>query len=350
MAGNKIILNKRSNAVNGDGTPKIPTSEQLQYGEIAINYADGVETLSIKNSNNNIVTLPINQQKIKKLLFNDLWLSLSGCKVNGENYSYIKNIYTYENAIKKYHELLALVDGNYIMIDLGLPSGTLWADRNIGATDIYDGGKLFQWGDPTPYDIPEHTGTNINEGQKMFRWNDYKWNPSGDGRTYTKYNETDSKITLDLEDDAAYVNMGHKWKMPTKDDINELLQNTTQELYAKLMDNSEPVKVANGENIRDEAYVKWIYINGHTQQEVSGKLAYIVLTSKTNGNFLVVPSSVRVADGRVDVVGNSVFFWSSSLYSQNVVSAWGGAFNNNKYGVNSIVRYGGLGVRGVVGQ
>ena len=39
------------------------------------------------------------------------------------NYS-IKNIYTYENAIKKYHELLALVDSNYKMIDLGLPSGT----------------------------------------------------------------------------------------------------------------------------------------------------------------------------------------------------------------------------------
>ena len=81
----------------------------------------------------------------------------------------------------------------YQKIDLGLPSGTLWADRNIGATDIYDGGKLFQWGDPTPYDIPEHTGTNINEGQKMFRSKDYKWNPSGDGSTLTKYNNTDRK-------------------------------------------------------------------------------------------------------------------------------------------------------------
>lgn len=350
MAGNKIILNKRSNAVNGDGTPKIPISEQLQYGEIAINYADGVETLSIKNSNNNIVTLPINQQKIKKLLFNDLWLSLPGCKVNGENYSYIKNIYTYENAIKKYHELLALVDGNYIMIDLGLPSGTLWADRNIGATDIYDGGKLFQWGDPTPYDIPEHTGGQINEGQKMFRWSDYKWNTSGDSSTFTKYNGTDGKMTLDPEDDAARVNMGHKWKMPTKEQVNELFNKTTQELYVKLTDNSDPVKVANAENIGAAADVKWTYINSHNSAEVSGKLAYMVLTSKTNGNFLVVPSSVRVTDGRFDVVGNGGFFWSSSLDSQNVVGAWGGAFNNKKYGVLRLVRYGGLAVRGVVGQ
>lgn len=57
MAGNKIILNKRSSVVNDDGTPKIPTSDQLQYGEIAINYADGVETLSIKNSSNEIVAV-----------------------------------------------------------------------------------------------------------------------------------------------------------------------------------------------------------------------------------------------------------------------------------------------------
>ena len=349
MAGNKIILNKRSNAVNVDGTPKIPTSEQLQYGEVAINYANGVETLSIKNSNNNIVTLPINQQNIKKLLFNDLWLSIPGCKVNGEKYSYIKNIYTYENAIKKYHELLAFADGNYIKIDLGLPSGTLWADRNIGATDIYDGGKLFQWGDPTPYDIPEHTDGKINEGQKMFRSNDYKWSENGTS-TMTKYNSTDHKLTLDTEDDAAHVNIGSDWRMPTKEQVIELFKETTQELYAKLMDDSDPVKVADGVyNVNDDR-VSWTYIDGHTSDEASRKLAYIVLTSKSNGNLLVVPSSVRAHGGSVDPVGYSGLFWSSSLNSQDVSLAWGGYFDNDGYGVGSDSRRAGVGVRGVVGQ
>ena len=349
MAGNKIILNKRSNAVNNDGTPTIPTSEQLQYGEIAINYADGVETLSIKNSNNNIVTLPINQQNIKKLLFNDLWLSLPSCNVNGENYSYINNIYTYENAIKKYHELLAVVDGNYIMIDLGLPSGTLWADRNIGATDIYDGGKLFQWGDPTPYDIPEHTNGTITEGQKMFRWKDYKWNPSGDGSTFTKYNNTDRKTTLDPEDDAARVNMGHKWKMPTQEQVAELFKGTTQELYAKLTDNSDPVKVAEAEYDRMGVFVQWTYIDGHTKDEASGKLAYMVLTSKTNGNSLVVPSSVYTSSGNVTSVGYGGFFWLSSLVPQKVDAALRVGFYYVNY-IADYYRYNGLGVRGVVGQ
>ena len=350
MAGNKIILNKRSNAVNVDGTPKIPTSEQLLYGEVAINYANGVETLSIKNSNNNIVTLPINQQNIKKLLFNDLWLSIPGCKVNGEKYSYIKNIYTYENAIKKYHELLAFADGNYKKIDLDLPSGTLWADRNIGATDIYDGGKLFQWGDPTPYDIPEHTNGKINKGQKMFGFNDYKWNPSGDGSTFTKYNKTDGKTTLDPEDDAAHVNMGGDWMMPTKEQVTELFKETTQELYAKLTDGSVPVKVADVVYNGNNGFVSWKYIDGHTLHEVDGNLAYIVLTSKTNGNLLVVPSSVGAGDGIVDPVGASGNLWLSSLSSQNVNAAVHGYFIDLNYGVSNNGRYFGYGVRGVVGQ
>ena len=55
MSKNYKIINKNSNALI-DGKPKLPTAEQLEYGEIAINYADSGETLSIKNSNNRIVT------------------------------------------------------------------------------------------------------------------------------------------------------------------------------------------------------------------------------------------------------------------------------------------------------
>ncbi len=239
----------------------------------------------------------------------------------------------------------------YKMIDLGLTSHTLWADRNIGATDIYDGGKLFQWGDPTPYDIPEHTNDTINEDQKRFNWCDYKWNPSCDGSTFTKYNSTDGKSTLDPEDDAAHVNMGGTWKMPTKEQVTELFKETTQELYAKLTDDSDPVKVANGTYNENDGYVSWIYIDGHTTVEATGKLAYIVLTSKTNGNFLVVPSSVSVINGNVDVVGNGGVLWSSSVISDYVVNAWYGNFNYCNYGIGGHGgRRRGAGVRGVVGQ
>lgn len=237
----------------------------------------------------------------------------------------------------------------YKAVDLGLPSGTLWADRNIGATDIYDGGKLFQWGDPTPYDVPEHTDGSINDGQKMFGWSDYKWDPSGEGSTFTKYNKADGKITLDPEDDAAHVNMGSDWRMPTKDDINELFQNTTQELYAKLPTDSDPVKVANGVYNENDGSVSWTYIGEHTSGEASGKLAYMKLLS-SNGNFLVVPFSVYAGDGSVDTVGHGGYFWSSSLNSQYVNLAWYGYFNSSDCGVGFNSRYIGIGVRGVVGQ
>ncbi|MCD8207099.1 MAG: hypothetical protein LUD72_04085 [Bacteroidales bacterium] len=52
----KKVLNIRSNQVDTDGTPKLPTADQIDYGEIAVNYAAGVETLAIKNSDDEIVT------------------------------------------------------------------------------------------------------------------------------------------------------------------------------------------------------------------------------------------------------------------------------------------------------
>ena len=57
----RTVLNKRSNVVLEDGKPKIPTAEQLNYGEIAINYNAGTETISFKNSNNEIVALSVSQ-------------------------------------------------------------------------------------------------------------------------------------------------------------------------------------------------------------------------------------------------------------------------------------------------
>lgn len=58
MAKLKIgrLLHKKSLQVEGSNQPKLPTPEQIEYGEIAVNYGDGVETLSIKNSSNNITT------------------------------------------------------------------------------------------------------------------------------------------------------------------------------------------------------------------------------------------------------------------------------------------------------
>ena len=104
----------------------------------------------------------------------------------------------------------------YKYVDLGLPSGTLCADRNVGADSPEVYGDYFAWGETTT--------------KSIYDWSTYKWF-RGDDNTMTKYctnsnyGTVDNKTVLDLEDDAAYVNMGKDWRMPTYDELKELRNN-----------------------------------------------------------------------------------------------------------------------------
>lgn len=112
----------------------------------------------------------------------------------------------------------------YEYVDLGLPSGLKWATKNVGACTEEDCGLLFAWGETQGY-----TGGQVGtgEGKRYFGWDDYKFGNSVSN--LTKYNSTDGKKVLDLEDDAAHVIMGGSWRMPTHEEFIELLDNTTQE-------------------------------------------------------------------------------------------------------------------------
>ena len=102
-------------------------------------------------------------------------------------------------------------------IDLGLPSGTLWATCNIGANAPEEYGDYFAWGETEPKDD--------------YNWNTNKWGYYDENSKLhiTKYNTNsgygpvDNKIELDTEDDAAYVNWGPSWRMPTMVQIKELI-------------------------------------------------------------------------------------------------------------------------------
>ena len=109
-------------------------------------------------------------------------------------------------------------------VDLGLPSGTLWATMNVGATRPEEFGDYFAWGETAPKD--EYT------------WENYKW-CNGNQWELTKYcmvsdkgynGFVDDKAELDPEDDAAYVNWGPLWRMPTYEQACELLDNCTSQL------------------------------------------------------------------------------------------------------------------------
>ena len=110
-------------------------------------------------------------------------------------------------------------------VDLGLPSGTLWATTNIGAVQPYQSGLFFAWGDT------EGHGSDVSDGY-LFNWESYKWGVvTGEDTWFTKYCSdssrglngfTDGKYILDPEDDAAYVNWGPQWRMPSKEQFDEL--------------------------------------------------------------------------------------------------------------------------------
>ncbi len=93
-------------------------------------------------------------------------------------------------------------------VDLGLPSGLLWAKTNIGASFSSDDGDYFAWGE---------TASKSYCDIDSYKWADYN------GRYYlTKYDFSDGKTTLDTEDDAATVNWGAPCRMPNSSEFQEL--------------------------------------------------------------------------------------------------------------------------------
>ena len=121
-------------------------------------------------------------------------------------------------------------ENGFEYVDLGLPSGTMWATCNVCATKPEDDGLLFQFGrvDGYKYGAYNHFRTNEQNKQDTRNENIPK---TTSGKLYYQND------ILDLSDDAAYVNMGGKWRMPTEDEIAELLDNTeaTTEPTIKLM-------------------------------------------------------------------------------------------------------------------
>ena len=114
--------------------------------------------------------------------------------------------------------LVTANEDNHEWVDLGLPSGTLWATCNVGADTPEDMGDHFAWGETAP--------------KEVYEMDNYKWYDSSSDKltkycTDAKYGTVDYKTELLPEDDAAYVNWGPSWRMPTQAQQQELIDNCT---------------------------------------------------------------------------------------------------------------------------
>lgn len=121
----------------------------------------------------------------------------------------MKNLNTYINEalVKKHINMIS-----HEFIDLDLPSGTLWAECNLGADNPNDYGYYFSWGETEP--------------KSDYSTNKYFDSAASD---YIKYNTADHKRTLDDSDDAAIVMSNGDSKMPISKDVDELINNTNHE-------------------------------------------------------------------------------------------------------------------------
>lgn len=269
----------------------------------------GIRRFVIKDNSNKIITVanPVSADCV--------WVAMAPIttksKVNIEVLTADGKYYTGSanakvEASKKYILTLKVTEAalSYEAVDLGLPSGTKWANMNVGATTETDYGEYFPWGEVTP--------------KVDCRWSTYAWGSSQ--TTLTKYNTNaangivDDKTVLDPEDDAAHVNMGGDWRMPTQAECQELLDNTTVELVTNF----------NGSGI-----------NGRKFTNKSDASKYIFLPAA--GNF-----GATLYD--VDMKG---FYWSSSLSANYPFSAYGLGSYSNVARIYRYNRFNGLSVRGV---
>lgn len=199
-------------------------------------------------------------------------------------------------------------------VDLDLPSKTKWATCNIGALNPENQGKYFAWGETEP--------------KSTFRWSNYKfWSGSTyvNGKTvvhvskyansFLDYGCMDWKYALEMEDDAAYVNWGKEWRMPSRKEAEEL---------------------------RDKNYTTWIWTT------LNGQKGYRI-TSKTNGKHLFLPcANLKDNEKNTSSGLTKSYYWTNTLNGTTCTGAWSFFFSEESITEYYEWRYIGENIRPVV--
>lgn len=216
-------------------------------------------------------------------------------------------------------------------IDLGLTSGTKWANMNVGATKVTGFGTYFAWGETKGYTV--NSETNGDEGatydKNLFNWETYTW-CKGTTSTLTKYCPTssadrweasvnggtpDGKTQLDNADDAARAVWGGAWRMPTKADFDELLAQTNAE---------------------------WV-----ENYEGSGVDGYKFTNKSDATKFIFMPAAGCLGKDGFTAKGTGGGYWSSSLTPDSPLKAYDLYFGSTYLDSEGFYRYFGQSVRAV---
>ena len=177
-------------------------------------------------------------------------------------------------------------------VDLGLPSGTLWATCNVGATSPEQAGLFFAFGETIGF-----TAEQVEKGVRKF-----------DSASYTASSVSGN---LTLEQDAACVNLGGNWRIPTYDEFQELIDNCSV-----------------------------VWTDDYNGTGVKGR----IFTSRVNGYSVFFPASGRCRLSSVSGVGWYGLYWSASWYFSFACYLY---FDSGCQVLDDYDRYYGYSVRGV---
>ena len=180
-------------------------------------------------------------------------------------------------------------------VDLGL--SVKWATRNVGANSPEEYGDYFAWGETEPKDD--------------YDWDTYKWYDDSNDEM-TKYNTVDNLLILTSSDDAATSKWGKKWRIPTREEMEELVANCTS---------------------------TWTSEKGVSGMRYTGM----------NGNSIFLPAAGSRFRTETHYLGSQALYWSSTLHNGYDIAAYELFFNIYGYiyvwDTNS--RYEGLPIRPV---
>lgn len=212
--------------------------------------------------------------------------------------------YSDGQAINVTSDITLYAQWNHIWVDLGLPSGTKWANCNVGANSPDDYGNYYAWGETT--------------FKAAYNWDNYTYCLGNMNSLIKYYNESsfpygggsgDHLITLEAGDDVAVANWGPDWRMPTETELREL---------------------------KDYCVATWTTLNG-----VTG----IIFTGQ-NGNSIFLPTAGIRSGGGLGSNGDGIY-WSNSLKTDDTKHAWCLDFNCQETNITCTYRCNGCTVRPV---
>ncbi len=153
-------------------------------------------------------------------------------------------------------------------VDLGL--SVKWANANLDACAPYEYGDYYAWGETEPKDDYSWLSYKLSKGwyRTLLKYNNSKF-----------YGSIDNRSVLELEDDAARVNLGGRWRIPTEEEWKELRTKCT-----------------------------WKWIKNYKGTGINGRLVTAV-----NGNSIFLPASGYTYESRLYDAGVMGCYWSSSL-------------------------------------